>query len=61
MAGYRRIVEMELWDTEYVDLVVPGFIEFGGDGMGEFQAGTVHGWPKCGTPSNGTCGTSRPG
>ena len=44
MAGYWRIVEMELWDTEYVDLVVPGFIEFGGDGMREFQFGTVHGW-----------------
>ena len=44
LAGYWRIAEMELWDTEYIDLVVPGFIEFSGDGMGGFQFGTVRGW-----------------
>jgi hypothetical protein len=44
LAGYWRIVEMELWDTGYIDLVVPAFIEFTGDGMGEFQFGTVRGW-----------------
>jgi hypothetical protein len=44
LAGYWRIVEMELWDTKYIDLVVPGFIEFSGDGTGEFQFGTVRGW-----------------
>ena len=35
---------MELWDREYIDLVVPGFVEFRGQRMGEFQFGTVHGW-----------------
>jgi hypothetical protein len=35
---------MELWNTKYIDLVVPGFIEFSGDGTGEFQFGTVRGW-----------------
>jgi hypothetical protein len=44
LAGYWRIVEMEVWDAEYIDLVVPGFIEFSGDGMGAFQFGTVRGW-----------------
>lgn len=34
---------MEEWPQDYVDLVVPGFIEIEPDGMGSFQFGTVSG------------------
>ena len=45
--GRWRITEMEEWDQDYVDLVVPGFIEFDADGSGEFQFGAVHGFLDC--------------
>jgi hypothetical protein len=45
--GHWRIVEMELWDTDYLDLVVPAFIEFDREQMGQFQFGTVRGWIDC--------------
>ncbi len=45
--GYWRITEMELWDAEYLDLVVPAFIEFDREHMGQFQFGTVRGWLDC--------------
>ena len=32
--GRWRITEMDNWDQEAVDLVQPGFIEFGDDGLG---------------------------
>ncbi|MEE8430826.1 MAG: hypothetical protein V3S16_06230 [Candidatus Desulfatibia sp.] len=38
-----RIVEMEHWDKDYIDLVVPGYIRFDKDGLGEFQFGVVYG------------------
>lgn len=41
--GRWRIRHMEMWDQDYVDLVVPGFIEVEPDGMGSFQFGTVSG------------------
>jgi hypothetical protein len=41
--GTWRIVEMEQWDQDYIDLVVPGYIAFREDNLGEFQFGTVHG------------------
>jgi hypothetical protein len=45
--GYWKITEMELWDQDYVNLVVQGFIEFDeADGehiTGGFQFGTVSG------------------
>lgn len=41
--GTWRIVEMEQWDPDYIDLVVPGFITFTRDRLGEFQFGTVQG------------------
>ena len=34
---------MGRWDPDFIDLVVPGYIRFEGDGIGEFQFGTVHG------------------
>src|SRR2546425_11692538 len=36
-------MEMEQWDKAYIDLVVPGYIAFREDHLGEFQFGTVHG------------------
>ena len=47
--GYWKITEMEVWGSDYVDLIVPGFIEFEHPGdedehiMGGFQFGTVSG------------------
>ena len=41
--GTWRIIEMEQWDQDYIDLVVPGYIAFREDNQGEFQVGTVHG------------------
>jgi hypothetical protein len=42
--GNWKIVHMDVWDQDYVDLVVPGCIKFREDGHGEFQFGTVIGW-----------------
>lgn len=44
LVGRWRIVEMELWDVEAIDLVGPGFIEFGSSGQGEFRFIVVHGF-----------------
>lgn len=41
--GKWRIIEMEQWGQNYVDLVVPGYINFD-DGGGKFQFGTVTGF-----------------
>jgi hypothetical protein len=38
---------MDLWDQEAIDLVAPGFIDFGGDGTGEFGFIVVRGWMDC--------------
>ena len=40
-------MEMDLWDQEAIDLLVPGFIEFGDDGTGEFGFIAVRGWMDC--------------
>ena len=48
--GYWKITEMEVWAQDYVDLVVPGFIEFTYEEdllMGTFQFGTVSGGLDC--------------
>ena len=34
---------MEQWDQDYIDLVVPRYITFREDNLGEFQFGAVHG------------------
>jgi hypothetical protein len=49
--GYWKITEMEVWGPAYIDLVVPGFIEFQLEDqylMGTFQFGTVSGSLHCG-------------
>jgi hypothetical protein len=42
-----RIIEMEHWDSDYIDLVVPGHITFEKDDLGEFQFGTMRGELDC--------------
>ena len=46
LIGYWKITEMDVWGQAYVDLVVPGFIEFEMEDdhlLGQFQFGTVLG------------------
>jgi hypothetical protein len=45
--GMWRIVKMDLWDREAIDLVGPGFMEFGEDGTGQFGFIAVRGWMDC--------------
>src|SRR6266542_2697900 len=47
LTGRWRIVEMDLWDLEAIDLVGPGFIEFGTDDTGGFGFIAVQGWTDC--------------
>jgi hypothetical protein len=42
-AGRWRITSMEMWDQDFVDAEVEGFIEFGPNGLGSFQFGYVSG------------------
>lgn len=46
-AGRWRIVWMENWDQDFVDLEVPGYFEFGAKGTGSFQFGAVQGECDC--------------
>lgn len=47
VAGRWRIVAMELWDSDVLDLVGPAFIEFGEDGLGSFGFIAVQGSMDC--------------
>jgi hypothetical protein len=47
LTGRWRIVEMSGWDRDAIDMVEPGFIEFVGDGTGEFGFIAVRGWLDC--------------
>lgn len=47
LTGRWRIVEMSGWDRDVIDLVEPGFIEFDGDGSGQFGFIAVRGWLEC--------------
>jgi len=39
--GRWRIVQMEQWDQDYVDLVAPGYIAFNKGGTGQLHFGCV--------------------
>jgi hypothetical protein len=41
--GKWRIIEMEMWDQDYIDLIIPGYFSFDGDDLGDFQFGSVKG------------------
>ena len=45
--GSWRIVWMAGWDTDYVDMEVPGHITFERNGVGCFQFGLVQGQMDC--------------
>ncbi len=47
MAGSWRIVEIELWDRDAIDLVGPAFIELNADGTGRFRFVAVEGFLDC--------------
>jgi hypothetical protein len=47
LVGRRRILEMDLWDRDALDLVGPAFIDFGRDGTGRFGFIAVEGWMDC--------------
>ena len=47
LLGKWRIVEMELWDADFVDLVEPAYIAFDRQGRGEFVFGVVRGTLHC--------------
>lgn len=42
VVGRWRIVEADLWDRDYLDLVEPAYAFFGRDGWGEFAFGVVN-------------------
>jgi len=41
--GRWRITEMEVWDQDFIDLVVEGYFQFNTAGVGEFRFGAVQG------------------
>jgi hypothetical protein len=41
LIGRWRIVEADLWDRDYLDMVEPAYLEIGGDGWAEFAFGCV--------------------
>jgi len=45
--GKWRIVETDLWDTEYLDMLEPAFIAFQRDRRGEFRFGCVNAGLDC--------------
>ena len=47
IAGRWRIVEMDLWDREAIDLVGPATIEFGPDYTASFRFVAVEAWMDC--------------
>jgi hypothetical protein len=47
LAGRWRIVAMELWDADAIDLVGPGFIEFDRHRLGRFGFIAVEGQLDC--------------
>ncbi|WP_419421635.1 hypothetical protein ACNVED_16805 (plasmid) [Legionella sp. D16C41] len=40
--GKWKIVEMDAWDLEFIDLVEPGYIEFNSQMSGEFHFGCIY-------------------
>jgi hypothetical protein len=51
-----RITEMEQWDKDYIDMVVPGHLTIGDDGEGSLQFGAVEAEVDCRIESVGRVG-----
>lgn len=47
ITGKFHITHMDMWDQDFVDAEVPGFISFDKHGQGEFQFGYVTGQMDC--------------
>ena len=47
LLGGWRITEMELWDTDFIDMLEPAYITFEATGSGEFVFGAVRGDLDC--------------
>jgi hypothetical protein len=45
--GLWRIVEMELWERDDIDMLRPGYIRFNRDGTGKFHFMAVQGEMDC--------------
>lgn len=45
--GRWQIIEMEVWDQDFVELKGPGYIKFDKDNLGTFQFGTTQGQLDC--------------
>jgi hypothetical protein len=56
LTGRWRILEMDLWDREALDLVAPAFMEFRPDRTGSFGFIAVTGWMDCRCAGNGRSG-----
>ena len=57
LIGRWRIVEMDLWGSDIIDLEEPAFIEFRKDGTGPFGFMVVRGWMDClSAPDKGRAG-----
>ena len=41
--GRWRIVEADLWERDYLDLVEPAYLQIGSDGRAEFAFGALNG------------------
>jgi len=41
LIGRWRIIEADLWDRDYLDLVEPAHLHIGGDGWAEFAFGCI--------------------
>jgi hypothetical protein len=56
LTGRWRILEMDLWDRDGLDLVAPAFVEFSPDHTGEFGFIAVTGWIDWRTAGTGRSG-----
>jgi hypothetical protein len=59
LLGRWRITEMELWDTDFVDLLEPAYITFEAKGGGEFVFGAVRGVSTAATARTGYASPGR--
>jgi len=46
-AGSWRIVEMDVWDNDFLDLVEQAHLTFTGAADGEIAFGALKGFPRC--------------
>lgn len=47
LLGKWRIIEMEMWGSDFLDLVEPAYVRFDAQGRGAFVFGAVYGSLDC--------------